>query len=115
MEELTQRRHPTLDLPGTELMELRLLRNATLKLNVAGRTVLIDPFFAPKQRRPSYPGRSPNPLVELPVSINDILENVELVGVSHLHSDPFDSVAQPEIPKYAPVICQPGAEARSRA
>jgi hypothetical protein len=47
-------------------MELRLLRHATLKLNVAGRTMLIDPFFAPKHSRPSYTGRSPNPLVELP-------------------------------------------------
>jgi L-ascorbate metabolism protein UlaG (beta-lactamase superfamily) len=109
---MTQRRHPTLDLPGSELMELRLLRNATLKLNVAGRTVLIDPFFAPKHSRPSFTGRSPNPLVELPFSINDILENVEIVVVSHLHSDHFDSVAQSEIPKYLPVICQPGDEAR---
>ena len=29
-------------------MKLRLLRNATLKLEILGKTILIDPFFAPK-------------------------------------------------------------------
>ena len=49
-------------------MKLRLLRNATLKLEIRGRIVLIDPFFAPKGSRPSFTGRAPNPLVELPAS-----------------------------------------------
>ena len=38
-------------------MKLRLLRNATLKLEIRGRIVLIDPFFAPKGSRPSFTGR----------------------------------------------------------
>lgn len=95
-------------------MKLRLLRNATLKLNVLGRTVLIDPFFAPKHSRPSIAGRSPNPLVELPVSTDDILDGVELVIVSHLHSDHFDPVAQSLVPKHLPIVCQPGDEAKIR-
>jgi L-ascorbate metabolism protein UlaG (beta-lactamase superfamily) len=40
-------------------MKLRLLRNATLKLDFAGTTVLIDPFFAPKGTRPPLAGRAP--------------------------------------------------------
>jgi L-ascorbate metabolism protein UlaG (beta-lactamase superfamily) len=40
-------------------MRLRLLRNATLKLDILGRTILIDPFFAPKGTRPSFAGRAP--------------------------------------------------------
>ena len=40
-------------------MKLRLLRNATLKLEIQGRIVLIDPFFAPKGSRPSFPGARP--------------------------------------------------------
>lgn len=96
-------------------MKVRLVRNATLKVEVAGRTVLIDPFFAPKHSRPSYTGRSPNPLVELPISADEILDGVELVIVSHLHSDHFDPVAQALVPKHLPLICQPGDESTIRA
>lgn len=91
-------------------MKLQLIRNATLKLDYAGRTILIDPFFAPKHSRPSYTGRSPNPLVDLPAGIETILSGVELVVVSHLHSDHFDPVAQEVVPKHLPLICQPGDE-----
>ena len=91
-------------------MHLQLLRNATLKLNYAGRTVLIDPDFGPKHSRPSFTGRSQNPMVELPESIETILQGVELVIVSHLHQDHFDTVARQIVPKTLPLICQPGDE-----
>jgi L-ascorbate metabolism protein UlaG (beta-lactamase superfamily) len=96
-------------------MHLQLLRNATLKLEYAGTTILIDPYFAPKHSLPSYTGRSPNPLVELPIGTDEILDGVELVIVSHLHSDHFDPVAQSLVPKHLPLICQPGDEATIRA
>ncbi len=96
-------------------MKFRLLRNATLKLEIAGRTVLIDPFFAPKGSRPSFTGRAPNPMVELPVSVDEILDGVELVVVSHLHADHFDPVAHELVPKHLPLICQPGDEEKIRS
>jgi L-ascorbate metabolism protein UlaG (beta-lactamase superfamily) len=91
-------------------MKLRLLRNATLKLKIQGRIILIDPFFAPKGSRPSFTGRALNPMVDLPTSIEEILDGVELVVVSHLHADHFDPVAQSLVPKHLPMICQPGDE-----
>jgi L-ascorbate metabolism protein UlaG (beta-lactamase superfamily) len=91
-------------------MKLQLIRNATLKLHYAGRCILIDPYFAPRHSLPSYTGRSANPLVELPCSIEAILEGVDLVIVSHLHSDHFDSVAKARLPKHMPILCQPGDE-----
>jgi L-ascorbate metabolism protein UlaG (beta-lactamase superfamily) len=91
-------------------MKLQLIRNATLKLDYAGRIVLIDPYLAPKHSLESFAGRSPNPMVELPVEIEDILDGVELVIVSHLHSDHFDSVAMERVPKDLPIFCQPGDE-----
>jgi L-ascorbate metabolism protein UlaG (beta-lactamase superfamily) len=91
-------------------MKLQLFRNATIKLDYAGRTVLIDPYLAPRHSLPSYTGRSPNPTVELPASIEEILDGVELVVVSHLHSDHFDSVAKARVPKDLPLICRPGDE-----
>jgi L-ascorbate metabolism protein UlaG (beta-lactamase superfamily) len=96
-------------------MELKLLRNATLKLDYAGSTILIDPFFAPKHSQRSITGRSANPMTDLPVSTNEILAGVELVLVSHLHADHFDSVAQERTPKHLPLICQPGDEEKIRS
>jgi L-ascorbate metabolism protein UlaG (beta-lactamase superfamily) len=92
-------------------MKLQLLRNATLKLSYGGRTILIDPYFAPRHSLPSFAGRSPNPLVDLPLPVEGILAGVELVVVSHLHSDHFDKAAQEAVPKHLPIVCQPGDEA----
>ncbi len=88
-------------------MNLRLIRNATLVLDYAGQRLLIDPYFAPRHSLPSYTGRSPNPLVELPLTTDEILDGVEWVIVSHLHSDHFDTVAQALVPKALPLFCQP--------
>lgn len=96
-------------------MKLQLLRNATLKLSLGERTILIDPFFAPRHSRPSIAGRSPNPLVDLPVSTDQALDGVEPVIVSHLHSDHFDPVAQSLVPKDLPMVCQPGDDTKIRS
>jgi L-ascorbate metabolism protein UlaG (beta-lactamase superfamily) len=91
-------------------MKLQLIRNATLKLSYAGQTILIDPYLAPRHSLPSYTGRSENPLVDLPLTIEQILEGVDVVIVSHLHSDHFDSIAKACLPKHLPILCQPGDE-----
>jgi L-ascorbate metabolism protein UlaG (beta-lactamase superfamily) len=95
-------------------MRLQLIRNATLLLDYAGSHILIDPFFAPKHSRPSYTGKSSNPLVDLPLPPERILDGVELVVVSHLHSDHFDPVAHERVPKTLPLFCQPGNETAIR-
>lgn len=96
-------------------MKMQLLRNATLKLDYAGLTILIDPDFAPKHSRPSFTGKSPNPMTDLPVSTDAIVEGVELVIVSHLHADHFDKVAQDIVPKHLPLVCQPGDDEKIRS
>lgn len=96
-------------------MQLQLIRNATLRLAYGGATILVDPYFAPKHSLPSFTGRSQNPMVELPVAVEDILKGVELVIVSHLHTDHFDAVAKESVPKHWPLICQPGDESTIRA
>lgn len=95
-------------------MQLELIRNATLKVIYGGHVLLIDPYFAPRHSLPSFTGRSPNPMTELPRPIDDILEGVELVIVSHLHTDHFDSVAKERVPKSLPILCQPGNEENIR-
>ena len=91
-------------------MQIRLIRNATLLLDYAGHHILIDPYFAAKHALPSYTGKSPNPMVDLPLPPEQILQGVELVLVSHLHSDHFDTAAQTLVPKDLPLFCQPGNE-----
>ncbi|AYG66480.1 MULTISPECIES: MBL fold metallo-hydrolase [unclassified Rhizobium] len=95
-------------------MQLELIRNATLKVTYGGHILLIDPYFAPRHSLPSFTGRSPNPMTELPRAIDDILEGVELVIVSHLHTDHFDAVAKERLPKSLPILCQPGDEQKIR-
>ncbi len=95
-------------------MELQLVRNATMILDYRGQRFLLDPDFAPKFSRPSFTGKSPNPMVDLPMPTELILEGVEAIIVSHLHADHFDKVAQEIVPKTLPIFCQPGNEAKIR-
>jgi L-ascorbate metabolism protein UlaG (beta-lactamase superfamily) len=90
-------------------MHLQLIRNATLRLRYANHTILIDPDLAAKHSRPSFTGRSPNPMVDLPLPLAEIVAGIDLLIVSHLHRDHFDAVES--IPAALPVLCQPGDEA----
>lgn len=91
-------------------MQIQLIRNATLRINYAGKIFLTDPFLARKHTLPPYKGVSPNPLVELPMSANDVLDGIEMALISHLHSDHFDSTAKELLNKDLTLFCQPGDE-----
>lgn len=93
-------------------MQLCLIRNATLLLEYAGHRLLLDPDFGPKHSRASFTGKSANPTVDLPLTVENILEGLGLVLVSHLHQDHFDEVAAEVLPKNLPLLCQPGDEER---
>lgn len=88
-------------------MNLQVIRNATLILDYAGKRFLIDPDFGIKESRNALAGKSKNPMVDLPLSIEQILEGVEAVIVSHLHQDHFDTVAYATVPQHLPLFCQP--------
>ena len=87
-------------------MKLQLIRSATLRITYGNHCFLIDPYFAEKFSRPTYAGKSNNPLVDLPFSTTEIMTGVEMVLVSHLHSDHFDPAAQEFISKEIPILCQ---------
>lgn len=88
-------------------MRFQLIRNATMVWDYAGQHILADPYFAPQFSMPSYSGRSPSPLTPLPFSTESILEGVDHLVLSHLHSDHFDKEAQRLIPLAMPIFCQP--------
>jgi len=91
-------------------MKLRLIRNATMKVEYGRRIILTDPMLAGKYAYETFIGRSPNPLEDIPVSIEEVLSGVELCIVSHLHIDHFDPKAQEVMPKDLTIFCQPGDE-----
>lgn len=96
-------------------MQLQLIRSATLRIEYAGHTFVIDPYLAAKHSRPSFAGKSPNPLVDLPCSPLEVISGAEMVIVSHLHSDHFDPAAQELLPKDTLILCQPEDDLAIRA
>jgi L-ascorbate metabolism protein UlaG (beta-lactamase superfamily) len=92
-------------------MQIQLIRNATLRMEYAHRSFIIDPYLAAKHSRPSYTGASPNPLVDLPCSPQEAIAGIEMALISHLHSDHFDPAAKDLLPKAIPMLCQPEDQA----
>lgn len=91
-------------------MEIQLIRNATLKINYSGYNFLIDPMLSEKHTFAPFPNslrqEYNNPLVDLPISIKDILEDIDAVIVTHLHIDHWDETAESHIPKNIKVYVQ---------
>ncbi len=71
---------------------------------------IIDPFLAEKGTYPPFSNSirqdQNNPLTELPVSIDEIIHNVDAVIVTHLHLDHFDDVAKKALPKDIKIFVQ---------
>lgn len=85
-------------------MQLQLIRSATLRLTMAGVSLLIDPWLAPRGGGRSYAGRRRSPLVDLPMPAEAVVAGVDAVLVSHLHSDHFDAAAAAALPPGIPVL-----------
>ena len=98
-------------------VQVQQIRNATVKIDFAGTTFLVDPMLSAKGAVPGFPGtyRSElrNPLVDLPFSADEVLKSVEAVVVTHTHTDHWDEAAQKQIPKNMPVFVQNDADAKT--
>ena len=98
-------------------VQVQQIRNATVKIDFAGTTFLVDPMLSAKGAFPGFPGtyRSElrNPLVDLPFSADEVLKSVEAVVVTHTHTDHWDEAAQKQIPKNMPVFVQNDADAKT--
>jgi L-ascorbate metabolism protein UlaG (beta-lactamase superfamily) len=89
-------------------MKLQLIRNATLRLEYAGLDILIDPMLGPKHSFEAFADIEKNPTVDLPLPMEQVLRDIDLVIISHLHQDHFDAAAQEVLNKDLPILCQPG-------
>ncbi|QVY61171.1 MBL fold metallo-hydrolase [Cytobacillus gottheilii] len=84
-------------------MNIKQIRNATIVVEYAGKKFLIDPFLGEKGAYPPFPNSARqdqnNPLVDLPVSIEELLDQTDAVIVTHLHLDHYDPAAKEALPK----------------
>jgi L-ascorbate metabolism protein UlaG (beta-lactamase superfamily) len=84
-------------------MKINQIRNATIIVEYANKKFLIDPMLAEKGTYLPFPNSARqdqnNPLVSLPTSVENIIEDIDAVIVTHLHLDHFDEAAQRILPK----------------
>jgi len=91
-------------------MKLQLVRHATLLLDYAGMRILVDPMLSEAGAMSAIqnsPKPRPNPLVGLPFPVEQVLDGVQLVLVTHTHRDHWDDAAIQLVPKDLPLLCQP--------
>ncbi len=97
-------------------MQFTQIRNATLKINYAGKKFLIDPWLAEKGAIPGFGGcindHIRNPTAELPIPISEIVE-VDAVILTHDHPDHWDETAQQAIRKDIPFFVQHAKDAQA--
>lgn len=95
-------------------MQVTQIRNATLLVEYAGKTLLVDPLLAERGAYPGFAGTAnshlANPLVDLPVPLAALFD-VDAVLVTHLHADHWDEVARRKLPRGLPVYAQNGPDA----
>jgi L-ascorbate metabolism protein UlaG (beta-lactamase superfamily) len=100
----------------TQTVKVQQVRNATIKVEYAGTTFLIDPMLAPKETYPGFPGtynsHLRNPLVDLPMPATEAIK-ADAVVVTHTQSDHWDDAAKQGLPKGTPVFAQDEADASS--
>jgi len=89
-------------------MQLQHIRNATLKIKYAGKTILVDPMFCEKEAfDPFFPGVGKNPTISLKMPIDSIIEDVDAVLLTHAHPDHFDEVAATVLSKNIKLLSTP--------
>jgi L-ascorbate metabolism protein UlaG (beta-lactamase superfamily) len=95
---------------GSRPVSVRLVRHATLQLDLGGRRLLVDPMLDPARARPAVPDTPNdrrNPLVALPEPAEQVVGWADAVLVTHLHVDHLDPTAVELIGDRLPVFGQP--------
>lgn len=86
---------------------VQLIRNATLKIQYGGKTILVDPLLSGKGELHSVIGVNRNPTVHLTMPIDSVMKDVDFTLVTHSHFDHFDKAAAQSIADKHTVYIQP--------
>ncbi len=94
---------------ATKQVSIQLIRNATLKLNYNNKIFIVDPSLSPKHSFMSFvvPNKNLNPTVDLPISIEEISQDIDAILVTHTHLDHFDDGAKKHLNSKLPLFGQP--------
>lgn len=96
-------------------MTVQLIRNATVKVTYGETTFLVVPMLAETGTYPGFPetyrSELRNPLVPLPMLVQDVFKGVDAVVLTHTHLDHWDDAAQQALPKGIPLIVQDAKDA----
>ena len=87
--------------------DVRLIRNATLKIQYAGKTILLAPMLGEKGTEMSALGVNLNPRVHLTMPVSEVLKGVDFVLLTHAHIDHYDPAAKRLISQNMPWYVQP--------
>ncbi|MGE9752743.1 MBL fold metallo-hydrolase [Bacillus inaquosorum] len=96
-------------------MNIQQIRNATLTVEYGGQKFLVDPMLSKKgEFDPFLPAERDdrNPIVELPMSVDEVLDGVDAVIITHTHEDHFDQAAKDQLPKDIKMFMQDEQDAK---
>lgn len=72
-----------------------MIRSATIRVTLGDTVFLIDPLLSARGTWPDFVGtvnaETPNPTVDLPMSIDAVLADVDAVLLTHLHEEAPDA------------------------
>ena len=85
---------------------IRLIRNATLKMEYAGKQILVDPMLGAKGSFGSALGVNINPRVNLTMPVEDVLDGLDFTLLTHNHPDHYDATSVKVIRKDMPWFVQ---------
>lgn len=91
-------------------MRVQLIRHATVRIDMNGRRFLVDPMLSPVGAMPpvqNAANESPIPMIPLPFAVDEVLEGIQALLITHLHRDHLDDAAIAVLPKDLPLFCQP--------
>jgi L-ascorbate metabolism protein UlaG (beta-lactamase superfamily) len=94
-------------------INIRLIRHATLTIEINKKKLLIDPMLSQKNVLDPVQNCGNDtrfPMVELPVTnaeLNQIIDEADAIVITHLHRDHWDTAAQNLIDKNKIIFCQP--------
>ncbi|MGE5525371.1 MAG: MBL fold metallo-hydrolase [Rhodospirillaceae bacterium] len=102
---------------AAQAVKFTQIRSATIKVEYAGTTFLIDPMLGKKGAYQGFEGtynsQLRNPLVDLPMPLSEVIKADAVIVTHTQHYDHWDEEAKRSLPKDMPIFTQSQDDAES--